>query len=182
MATRRASTAIAPRLTRPLPSYRVSTSRPAAAQGAYMGKGVSKAVENIIKVIAPALIGMDPAAQQAIDDKMVQARRTASHHTTPHRAAPHRTAPGMERLAARGPRQACRPAAQELDGSKNEWGWSKSKLGANAILAVSMAACKAGAPSYTELPRPCTPAAPGCTPAAPGCTRLHPGRRGQAPP
>jgi len=56
-----------------------------------MGKGVAKAVENIIKVIAPALIGMDPAAQQAIDDKMVQARRTASHHTTPHRAAPHRT-------------------------------------------------------------------------------------------
>jgi enolase len=34
---------------------------------------------------------------------------------------------------------------EELDGSKNEWGWSKSKLGANAILAVSMAACKAGA-------------------------------------
>merc|ERR1712228_996250 len=36
---------------------------------------------------------------------------------------------------------------QELDGSKNEWGWSKSKLGANAILAVSMATCKAGAAS-----------------------------------
>jgi len=72
---------------------------------AYMGKGVMKAVDNIIKLIAPALIGMDPSAQQAIDDKMVQ----------------------------------------ELDGSKNEWGWSKSKLGANAILAVSMAACKAGA-------------------------------------
>ena len=34
---------------------------------------------------------------------------------------------------------------QELDGSRNEWGWSKSKLGANAILAVSMAVCKAGA-------------------------------------
>ena len=34
---------------------------------------------------------------------------------------------------------------QELDGSKNEWGWSKSKLGANAILGVSMAVCKAGA-------------------------------------
>merc|ERR1740121_3142288 len=32
-----------------------------------------------------------------------------------------------------------------LDGSKNEWGWSKSKLGANAILAVSMAVCRAGA-------------------------------------
>lgn len=34
---------------------------------------------------------------------------------------------------------------EELDGSKNEWGWSKSKLGANAILAVSMAVCRAGA-------------------------------------
>ena len=32
-----------------------------------------------------------------------------------------------------------------LDGSKNEWGWSKSKLGANAILAVSMTVCRAGA-------------------------------------
>jgi len=34
---------------------------------------------------------------------------------------------------------------EELDGSKNEWGWSKSKLGANAILAISMAVCRAGA-------------------------------------
>jgi len=34
---------------------------------------------------------------------------------------------------------------QQLDGTKNEWGWSKSKLGANAILAVSMAVCRAGA-------------------------------------
>merc|ERR1712139_656640 len=34
-----------------------------------------------------------------------------------------------------------------LDGTKNEWGWSKSKLGANAILAVSMAVCRAGAAS-----------------------------------
>merc|ERR1719263_311821 len=34
---------------------------------------------------------------------------------------------------------------QELDGTKNEWGWSKSKLGANAILAVFMAVCRAGA-------------------------------------
>jgi len=32
-----------------------------------------------------------------------------------------------------------------LDGSTNEWGWSKAKLGANAILAVSMAVCRAGA-------------------------------------
>merc|ERR1712232_653692 len=36
---------------------------------------------------------------------------------------------------------------EELDGEQNEWGWSKSKLGANAILAVSMAICRAGAAS-----------------------------------
>merc|ERR1719174_3577513 len=40
---------------------------------------------------------------------------------------------------------------EELDGTKNEWGWSKSKLGANAILAVSMAACRAGA-AASEMP------------------------------
>mmetsp|Transcript_15788 Transcript_15788/g.26037 ORF Transcript_15788/g.26037 Transcript_15788/m.26037 type:complete len:388 (+) Transcript_15788:419-1582(+) len=34
---------------------------------------------------------------------------------------------------------------KELDGSKNEWGWSKSDLGANAILGVSIAVCRAGA-------------------------------------
>jgi len=34
---------------------------------------------------------------------------------------------------------------EQLDGSQNEWGWSKAKLGANAILAVSMAVCRAGA-------------------------------------
>lgn len=38
-----------------------------------------------------------------------------------------------------------------LDGSKNEWGFSKSKLGANAILAVSMAAARAGA-AYKKIP------------------------------
>merc|ERR550514_1934254 len=36
---------------------------------------------------------------------------------------------------------------QTLDGSQNDWGWSKSNLGANAILAVSMAICRAGAAS-----------------------------------
>jgi enolase len=36
---------------------------------------------------------------------------------------------------------------QTLDGSQNDWGWSKSVLGANAILAVSMAVCRAGAAS-----------------------------------
>eukprot|EP00929_Paragymnodinium_shiwhaense_P077286 TRINITY_DN397_c1_g1_i6.p1 TRINITY_DN397_c1_g1~~TRINITY_DN397_c1_g1_i6.p1 ORF type:complete len:516 (+),score=185.18 TRINITY_DN397_c1_g1_i6:3-1550(+) len=40
---------------------------------------------------------------------------------------------------------------EEMDGTKNEWGWSKSKLGANAILAVSMAVCRAGA-AANEMP------------------------------
>jgi len=34
-----------------------------------------------------------------------------------------------------------------MDGTQNDWGWSKSTLGANAILAVSMAMCRAGAAS-----------------------------------
>ena len=64
-----------------------------------MGKGVTKAVENVNNIIAPALVGKDPTDQKAIDDLMI-----------------------------------------ELDGTKN-----KGKLGANAILAVSMAVSKAGA-------------------------------------
>ncbi|KAF4686343.1 phosphopyruvate hydratase eno2, partial [Perkinsus olseni] len=32
---------------------------------------------------------------------------------------------------------------EELDGTQNEWGWCKAKLGANAILSVSMAVCRA---------------------------------------
>lgn len=34
---------------------------------------------------------------------------------------------------------------EEIDGTQNEWGWCKSKLGANAILAVSLATARAGA-------------------------------------
>lgn len=34
---------------------------------------------------------------------------------------------------------------ETLDGTKNEWGWCKSKIGANAILGVSLAVCRAGA-------------------------------------
>ncbi|KAH7553430.1 hypothetical protein JRO89_XS12G0011000 [Xanthoceras sorbifolium] len=71
----------------------------------YLGKGVSKAVENVNAIIGPALIGKDPTEQVAIDNFMVQ----------------------------------------QLDGTVNEWGWCKQKLGANAILAVSLALCKAGA-------------------------------------
>ncbi|CAN6897581.1 unnamed protein product [Brassica oleracea] len=33
----------------------------------------------------------------------------------------------------------------QLDGTQNEWGWCKQKLGANAIGSVSLAVCKAGA-------------------------------------
>merc|ERR1712176_1347257 len=40
---------------------------------------------------------------------------------------------------------------EEIDGSTNEWGWCKSKVGANAILAISMAVCRAGA-AASEMP------------------------------
>ncbi|KAK9134502.1 hypothetical protein Syun_013832 [Stephania yunnanensis] len=40
---------------------------------------------------------------------------------------------------------------QQLDGTVNEWGWRKQKLGVNAILAVSLAVCKAGA-SVKKVP------------------------------
>ena len=36
---------------------------------------------------------------------------------------------------------------EEIDGTQNEWGWCKSKVGANAILAVSLATARAGAAS-----------------------------------
>ncbi|MDH6358216.1 phosphopyruvate hydratase [Parabacteroides sp. PF5-9] len=71
----------------------------------YGGKGVQKAVENINKLIAPALLGMSALEQRAIDHKMI-----------------------------------------ELDGTK-----TKSKLGANAILGVSLAVAKAAA-NYLDLP------------------------------
>jgi len=75
------------------------------ADGGFHGKGVSKAVENVNKIIGPKVIGMDPTKQREIDELMVQT----------------------------------------LDGSQNAWGWSKSKLGANAILGVSLAVSRAGA-------------------------------------
>ncbi|XP_030521919.1 enolase 2 [Rhodamnia argentea] len=77
----------------------------------YLGKGVSKAVENVNTIIGPALVGKDPRDQIAIDNFMVQ----------------------------------------QLDGTVNEWGWCKQKLGANAILAASLAVCKAGA-AANKLP------------------------------
>lgn len=45
---------------------------------------------------------------------------------------------------------------EEIDGTQNEWGWCKQKVGANAILAVSLALARAGAadkkiPLYQHL-------------------------------
>ena len=35
---------------------------------------------------------------------------------------------------------------ETLEGTKNEWGWCKAKLGANAPFAISMTVCRASAP------------------------------------
>ncbi|MEE9205157.1 MAG: phosphopyruvate hydratase [Nitrospirales bacterium] len=87
----------------------------------WMGKGVTKAVTNISKVIAPRLLGMDAFAQSSVDEAMVA-----------------------------------------LDGTK-----TKGRLGANAILGVSLAVARAaaadsgqplyrylGGPNARELPVP----------------------------
>ena len=71
----------------------------------YGGKGTLKAVENVNKIIAPALIGWSSLEQRTIDHKML-----------------------------------------ELDGTP-----TKSKLGANAILGVSLAVAKAAA-NYLDIP------------------------------
>jgi enolase len=67
--------------------------------GAYLGKGVLRAVENVRTEIAPALQGMDPEDQGGVDSALVM-----------------------------------------LDGTEN-----KGRLGANAVLGVSLAAAKAAA-------------------------------------
>ncbi len=71
----------------------------------YMGKGVTKAVENVNEIIAQEIIGEDATEQVEIDSLLL-----------------------------------------ELDGTPN-----KSKLGANAILGVSLAVAKAAA-AYFGLP------------------------------
>ncbi|MBU0616647.1 MAG: phosphopyruvate hydratase, partial [Planctomycetes bacterium] len=38
----------------------------------YLGKGVLKAVENVNKIIAPAMIGLDPTMQELIDRRMLE--------------------------------------------------------------------------------------------------------------
>ncbi len=71
----------------------------------YMGKGVQQAVENVNKVIAPEVLGLDAMAQEDLDAYLC-----------------------------------------EIDGTPN-----KAKLGANAILGVSLATAKAAA-SSVDLP------------------------------
>jgi enolase len=68
----------------------------------YLGKGVLKAVENVAKIITPAILGMEASEQRALDTLMIK-----------------------------------------LDGTEN-----KAKLGANAILGVSLAAAKAAAEDH----------------------------------
>src|SRR4051812_16303920 len=65
----------------------------------YLGKGVTKAVANVHKIIAPELVGLNALDQTGVDKTMIA-----------------------------------------LDGTEN-----KKKLGANAILAVSLATAKAAA-------------------------------------
>ena len=71
----------------------------------YLGRGVTKAVNNVNKKIAPVVIGLDARDQEGIDNLMIK-----------------------------------------LDGTAN-----KAKLGANAILGVSLAVAKAAA-DYCCLP------------------------------
>lgn len=71
----------------------------------YGGKGVLKAVENVNKVIAPAIIGMSALNQREIDSRLI-----------------------------------------DLDGTR-----TKSNLGANAMLGVSLAVAKAAA-NYLDMP------------------------------
>ena len=68
-------------------------------KGRYSGKGVLKAIHNVINIIQPAVKELDAADQKSLDEKLIA-----------------------------------------LDGTPN-----KSKLGANAILGVSIAAAKADA-------------------------------------
>lgn len=54
-------------------------------------------------------------------------------------------APALKGMSAADQEKIDRLMVEELDGSQNEWGWSKSNLGANAILGVSLAIARAGA-------------------------------------
>jgi len=66
--------------------------------------------------------------------------------------------PGLKGMDVTKQEQIDKRMVEELDGTKNDWGWCKQKLGANAILAVSLATARAGAdahkiPLYKHLAR-----------------------------
>ena len=65
-------------------------------------------------------------------------------------------APALKGLNVRDQGLIDKKMTEELDGTQNEWGWCKQKVGANAILAVSLALARAGAadkkvPLYLHL-------------------------------
>src|SRR5689334_20486341 len=41
-------------------------------KGRYLGKGVTRAVKNVVETIAPAVIGMDASEQAALDFRMLE--------------------------------------------------------------------------------------------------------------
>lgn len=54
-------------------------------------------------------------------------------------------APALKGMSVLDQSEIDKKMVEEVDGSENEWGWSKAKLGANAILAVSLAVARAAA-------------------------------------
>ncbi|CAA6663378.1 unnamed protein product [Spirodela intermedia] len=92
----------------------------------YLGKGVLKAVANVNTIIGPALIGKFPCPSSSLNYGVTDFLRFS--YSGPHEQT------AIDNFMV-----------QELDGTSNEWGWCKQRLGANAILAVSLAVCKAGA-------------------------------------
>ena len=56
--------------------------------------------------------------------------------------------PGLKGMDVRDQQGIDERMVQQLDGTKNDWGWCKEKLGANAILAVSLATARAGADAH----------------------------------
>jgi enolase len=60
-------------------------------------------------------------------------------------------APALKGLKVTDQAKIDKKMVEEVDGTQNEWGWCKQKVGANAILAVSLAVARAGAAS-NKLP------------------------------
>ena len=59
--------------------------------------------------------------------------------------------PGLKGMDVRHQEKIDNKMVREIDGTQNEWGWCKQKVGANAILAVSLATARAGA-HYNKIP------------------------------